>query len=202
MLDCHFPPEREKRSYMMDVSDSDIAAMPDLSGLARMLGDVPPLDTVPEDAWEPWDGASQEPRIGVLMSYLLIPQPDPEAAPNWRTPCNEEHAIVAHLPSREDRAPVIVCPVETAEERAQHRLAPQAPEMLPMRMPGTAAGVFVWLAAPKAVTYGQVVRHCRGEKEGLRLTAAYAERLEAAFAQLMAGREPGRRPFGRHRDRG
>ena len=197
MPDCPFPPERKKRSYMMDVSGSDIAEMPDLSRLAGRLGGVEPIGVIPSEAWETWHAELNEPRGGVLLTYLLIPRPEPDAPLNWRTPCTEEHAIVVHLLSREDRAPVIVCPVETAEEHARHRLAPQAPETLPVRMPGTAAGVFVWLAAPKAVTYGQVVRHCRGQKGGLRLTAAYAERLEATFAQPVGQRKPeGRRSQG------
>jgi len=198
MPDCPFPPERKKRSYMMDVSDSDIATVPDLSRLARLFEGVEPIEVIPPEAWEPWDGASHEPRTGLLLTYLLIPRPEPDAPLNWRTPCTEEHAIVVHLFSREDRAPVIVCPVQTWEEHSRHGPAPQAPGTLLLQMPGAEEDAFAWLATPRAVTYRQLVHHCRGPKSGLRLTATYAGKLEATFARLMAGR----RPQGRRRDQG
>jgi hypothetical protein len=199
---CVFPPARQTRSYMMDVCESDVVELPDLRQALPPMEGVTPLVGVPAESWEPRAADDPKVRIGMVYEYFLLVTPGAEVMPGGRTPCREEHMIVAGLTGEDDRDPVIVCPIVTWTEYSRHKpklqteealraaQAGRQPGLLPMLLPregyDSAAQLFIRLDTFRAAPYRQA-RRCLPKTPGwIRLREAAIPAFQAAVAQAVA----------------
>ncbi len=201
---CVFPPARPPRSYMMDVDPSDVVELPDLRRALPPVEGVAPLIGVPAEAWEPRPADDPTVRVGMVYEYFLMVTPGEEVRAFGRTPCREEHVIVAGLTGEGDRDPVIVCPIVTwaeysrrqpklqTEEALREARAGLRPGLLPVLLPREGyhaeAQLFIRLGMHFAVPYRQTAR-CLPKGPGwIRLREAAIPAFQAAVAQAAARR--------------
>lgn len=109
-----FPPERGRRTYMMDMVASDAARVP--AGVRRASGKGL-ASPIPAEAWACEPSPGPGPRVGTLLLFVLLASDPETAGQEMRTPCREEHLVLVDVPEGSSRTDVLIgCPLLTLEE--------------------------------------------------------------------------------------
>ena len=199
---CVFPPEQGLRTYMMDVDPSDVVDLPDLAQALPVVAGVAPVTCLPAEAWEPRPVEDTTVRVGLVYEQFLMVTPGEEVRPFGRTPCREEHVVVAGLTGTGERDPVVLCPIVTWERYSDRRpelqteaalreaQAGQHRGLLPMLLPregyDSEAQLFIRLDLHYAAPYRQARRILPHRSDGIRLREAAISGFQVALAQAAA----------------